>query len=227
MASEQVYREQKFLANFLEVPANEVFLNIELINAEGKVVKKRRQRGHSPTRNLYNLWLAAMGGWDLRDLSEYGASIFNTRTNTGTKGAVANKSFRLFEVSVNDKAGTQGIVVGTNNTAFQWSQYDLVGRVSNGTSTGKVHYHGNRAQYMTGVWNTGGRTLTWSNNRVIGNYSSTPITLKEVGYMALVRFGVTNWKELLFRDVLTSPVTVPANNLVRVGYDIVSPAFPS
>ena len=228
MAEERHYKEQKVLSRFLELDCVEAFIKVEVVDGiTGKVKRSVAQRSHSSVRSMYNAWFSHRTGAELKTAG-YGVSAFSIRKfNDGAWGA-ANDSIRYCYVPTEKKTATGGVVVGSTDAAFSWSHYKLEARISNGTSTGKLYFLGHATTYsVTTVWTTAGRTWSWNFYRVLNNIGSQPVTFKEMGFQPVIYFGDQQNETLLFRDVLTTPVTVPTGDLVKVGYTIVSPAIPS
>jgi hypothetical protein len=204
----------------------EPYLTIEVIDEKGKVLKRLKRRSHTATRNMYNMFFAHKANVVCYDTA-YTASKFSARQDTGAAWGQNNYGVRFCKNPITAKQDTWGILVGATNAAFEWSQYQLQAKISNGASTGKIYYHAHASSYATSVWASGTRTWSWNLSRVLGNYASTPITIKEMAWLPDIAIGGWTFRAMLYRDVLTSPVTVPAGDLVKVGYTIVSPVVPS
>jgi len=130
----------------------------------------------------------------------------------------SNNSFpQSISVSVIFSANTNGIQIGTGNTAATEDDYKLETQITNGMSasspalTCDVDSSGN--PYIEYLF-----TLT--------NTTSSDITVREIGYVQQFRladtqggsFSSTSRYLLLDRTVLDTPVTVPANDSAAIKY---------
>ena len=60
MFEEHKYKELKRLGTELHIPIFEAFLKLEVFDKDGKLVQEHSQRGHSWTRNAYNMMFSSL-----------------------------------------------------------------------------------------------------------------------------------------------------------------------
>jgi len=106
-----------------------------------------------------------------------------------------------------------GILVGSSDTAFDVTQYNLGSKISHGTSSGQLQYGD------TSVVDYGADYKTWQ--RAFDNLSGADVVVKEIGMFAKVtreEAGVPKeYYVMLARDVITT-TTVPNGGSLVVKY---------
>ena len=207
------------------VPPPEIMINLSVVK-DGKVLFKDVQRGHSWTRNFYNILHSFSSDCVTSGAASFGAGYMTARNTSGSITSTTSRSSGTVSstnVSYRADVGTlQGIVVGTNDAVFSANNYSLGAIVNNGTSTGQLSYQASTISapaYTAGtkVWET---TLS----RILNNNSGGSITVKEVGlylgscfYIGIL--GANNvW--MTERSLLSPTVTIPDGAQLTVSYTI-------
>ena len=99
------------------------------------------------------------------------------------------------------------LLLGTGTNAFSVDDYKLQTDVSSSFTKASLTVSGGA------ISETKGRVLTWTCSYL--NTSGADITVSEIGLTKYVMFG-SNEDVLIFRDVLATPVTVPAGQGITV-----------
>jgi len=225
---EALYNQLKRLGRRLHIPTVETFWEVEVLDQNGKVVQRFRQRSHSWVRNAYNLIFATLAGKDLSD-NTFGAGKLNLKdTSNVVRYGTANTCCYYFNSS--DAAGwgyrgvagshAYGILVGRGTNPEDFESYYLHVAIANGTGAGQLSYVQSEPHVIT--WIAG--TLTLKNDlvRYFNNNSGADIDVTEV---ALVRHeymprSSTDAYYMMARDLLASTVTVPNTGQLKVTYTI-------
>jgi len=221
----------------LGVPAPpEIHINFKVHDKNGDLVFEDKQRGHSWTRNWYNAALSGMTGVTSTHASIFGAGQLNGKKIVGTvigdstKGAGCNGYYFEQEQVYQAKPGStfNGIVVGTNDTAFSANHYAMQSLIANGTNAGQLVYVEQGQPIAVYDATDGSEKWTITHTRLMNNNSGGDIIVKEVGliwgsgsYSSAGRWGFgSNVSFLDERSVLSPAVTVPHGALLTVVYDI-------
>lgn len=198
-----------------------------LVEKDGIVLTNQREEGHSWTRNMWNAIFGVhthCGG----SSATFGAGYISSKSTAGTvKGATGTPAnFFYTKIITPDVdygfcysgvASGRGIVVGTDDTAFDIDDYKLGAPIDHGNSAGQLSYVGMdkpSLDYTANVW-------TASLVRLFNNNSGDTVTVKEVGIISRsVLFSNSVDFFLLARDVLVSPVDVVNGAQLTVTYEI-------
>ena len=107
---------------------------------------------------------------------------------------------------------SQGIQVGTNNTAVTLTDYKLNTKILHGTTSGKLEHLGTYVRNLT----VGASTASFDLECMFKNAHATDsVVIAESGI-----YGVNSYYFCLVRDVLASTVTVAAGEYLLVTYTI-------
>lgn len=240
---ERKYRRMEKLGAELGVPVPRMHLEMQVIMPDGKVVHHHKQRSHSWTRNAYNLILAQLGGASLGDAT-FGAGLLSAKATTGTvhysttkgwssvqgSGGASDYSIRNPNVETYGfRAGAGedefGILIGTSDTAEDFSDYILGAKVEDGTGAGQMSHI--LTESIAQSYNSGTKTWTCSQVRFINNNSGGGITIKEAGlfFKTTSFFGSNTYYFMAARDVLSPAVLIPDTGQLKTTYAI-SLVFP-
>jgi hypothetical protein len=111
---------------------------------------------------------------------------------------------------------TQGIIVGTSDTANNLNTYALDGKIATGTGSGQLVYG---AESIEDVSNPSGNDLQFRITRTFTNNSGSTITVKEVGLLIKKYDSAQGSRSFLAaRDVLPSAVDVPDGATLTIRY---------
>jgi hypothetical protein len=221
---EKRFEELRGMCRELKVPAPpEIMIGLQ-VHENGVLTFDDVQRGHSWTRNFYNILfgIAASSGGDASGV--FGAGYMSAKRSTGTIDSIASYSPATATVTggctnAGNNSYIYGIVVGTDDTAFSSEQFNLAALVNHGNSAAQLYY---QAMAIATVAYTGG-AKTWKATlrRIFNNNSGGSITIKEVG---LGFYGYGYAAGLLYymleRSVLSPTVAVANGAQLTVTYEI-------
>jgi len=110
-----------------------------------------------------------------------------------------------------------GIAVGTSNQAVEPADYNLVGKIAQGTGAGQMVYGAQSVEAVLVV----GSVSSWRNTRVFTNNSGSLITVREIGFI----FGIYDTGNAIryflgCRDVLAVSKEVPDGSTITVRYTV-------
>jgi len=133
-----------------------------------------------------------------------------TLTKT-TDGSVYRPSTQNLLVSSTTGDITQGLVVGSGDTAVDIEDYSLETIIANGTSAGQLQY----SAVTFGAPTETSTVAKFIVTRTFTNGSGGDVTIKEIGLI-----GRGNYDSLLIRDVLTSPETIAHTEKITFNYTL-------
>jgi len=181
-------------------------IEVIVLDKDGKEIHRERKSMDSFVMNIMNL-LAMFdgGGWLTKDVN--GNSV-----TFAFKNATDNYLYNA-EVLAGSGDDNYGILVGSSDTAFDVTQYNLGSKIAHGTGSGQLSYG------ETSVVDYGVDYKTWQ--RAFDNLSGADVVVKEIGMFAKVtreEAGVpTPYYVMLARDVITT-TTVPNGGRLIVKY---------
>jgi hypothetical protein len=199
-------------------------LTIIVRDKDGNVIKRYKQKSHSPTSNFIGLMLP---------VSYYGALnvcwTLTTTSNTTFKYVPANNSCANGNFNFINYPGNGdnynvyliNIMVGSGTQSNPYNTYNLASPIANGSGTGKLLYssptiptnitiNGNQAYFIVS------QTFT--------NQSGGTITISEVGLIISITVSQTNENGrgsgniLTWYDVLSSPISVGSGQSTAIYY---------
>jgi len=196
------------------IPTPKIFIALEVRDQSGKVIHRRRERGHSWVRNYYKILVAHAGfvsnnaDMDLRLQRENGGWI-------GT-----NDVWTLWDLD-KWKGGSgdtgKGILIGTGTTPPTIDDYKLEAKIPHGSGEGQMIYNAqepHQHETISGGWRT---TMV----RQFNNNSGASIYVTETGIEGTVATpGLTQDNVLVCRNVHDPAVEVPHGGLLTVTYVI-------
>jgi hypothetical protein len=210
----------------LKVPVTELFYGIKLYDKNGIITFDDFYRGHSWTRNWYNIVASAAieigasgSTFEAGTLTGKRSSgtLYNSVTYCCARNAVTELGNGIYN---NTNNSNYGIQVGTSNTAFSINDYALAGLIDHGSAASQLFY---------GVMTTGERTYDstpgaekWTNlvSRNFNNSSGGEITVREIGILWYgYIFGGPSYF-LLERTVLPLPIAVVNGGQLVVAYQM-------
>jgi len=229
-ASETEFRKLSALGAKLRIPVPEAFLTMEVTMPDGEIIHSHSQRSHSYTRNFYNFMASQALFLDFKDTT-WGAGLLSCKITVPFAIVYQNSPMNLSSSSASSETSdtgginaaaaqdSYGIVVGTGVTAESFEDYKLDTPITNGNSSGKLAFAGQKNPVRTYV--AGTKTWTAVHTRFFNNNSGGSIDIGEVGVVAY--FG--SYTTLITRDVIT-PVSLPDTGQLKAQYTfgIVFPA---
>lgn len=194
--------------------APKVYIGFEVRDRRGRVIYKRRERGHSWVRNYYVVLVCQAGWVDMRQ-------ELNTRIrDTGGSWGEYDNQFTYVKQDSWLEGGegdtTKGIVIGTGNTPPSIDDYNLEAKIPHGTGAGKMEYQA-QADTVSETTATGWRTTLV---RQFYNKSGASIYVAETGIIGELALAAVTWKCLLCRNVHDPAVEVPDTGILTVTYTI-------
>jgi hypothetical protein len=190
-----------------------MYIEWEVKDKDGKLIDKGRKESQTWVANIIRLI------WSL-----FNATTFYDRTGNVYAPTVAvmrdtgNNTRRFgttFATVVGGVGDLIGIVVGSSDTAYDPTQYDLAGKILHGSGAGQLFYGASTIEPLTET----PPTFQFRIIRSMTNQSSGSVTVKELGLFIRLADETNNARfYMLARDVLTSPITVPAGSTLTTRY---------
>ena len=209
------YQELKNKCREMKVlPPTDIFIGLQ-VHDKGNLIFDDVQRGHSWTRNYWNLMFVYVSNCSIVDSSFGAGYISNGRFSNG---AVTSQEYILgtYGNMLTGLANThRGIIVGVGTAAFSVEQYALNALITSGSSAGKLYYN------ACAVASTTYADKKWTivGSRIFNNNSGGSIVVAETGLTLYDPSSTEMW--LVERSLLSSAVTVPDAAQLTVTYTIV------
>ena len=191
-------------------------LTIIVRDKDGKIVKRYKQKSHSPTANFIGIMLPL--------------TYYNTTGNTYTLISTSNTTLNYKPSNISPGKGLYypnnysnvntyltNILVGSGSNSNPYSAYNLNAPISNGSGTGQLLY--GSLQLPTSVAINGSQAY-FIVSQVYNNLSGGTITISEVGmvvYLAFDNIG-TLGNTLVWYDSLSSPISVGSGQSLVIYY---------
>jgi len=192
-----------------------VKLDIEVRDKDGKIIQKHSQKSHSfllnflkALRNLFDVYVGtqvtgtyytANGVESITDPS----GLANTQTIIGNTTPIM-----VLGVKASSGDATFGIQIGSGTNPVSINDYNLQSRYGNDVFT--------RGDTQFGAIQVSGNSASFTISRDFTNVTSSYQNIYEVGIEAYIN-GIPAF---ILRDILSSPVSVPPNGVVKVTYTI-------
>lgn len=213
------------------MPPPAIFIGLK-VEKGGSVLLEDMQRGHSWTRNYWNM-LFSIAAFSAGTTNTYDAGYLcskevggtvrvSTAYGCGINNRRAADGYNFRQAASSDASG---IVVGTDDTAFDVNGHTLVAKITHGNTAGKLTY----GDCVAGTLSYNSESKLWKQlwGRVFYNDTDAAITVKETGLIylagnadAVFFSGLSSQYLLLERSVLADPVTVPVGAQLTVTYEI-------
>jgi hypothetical protein len=195
-------------------------LTIIVRDKDGKVIKRYKQKSHSPTANFIGIMMPAT----------YYATTGNSWTYTTTSNSTFSYGISMtgayFSI-IYPNTGTQhndyiiNILVGSGSQSNPYNAYNLNAPISNGTGTGQLLYGTPNIPYSIAI--NGSQAYFIVSQQLI-NESAETVNISEVGI--LINFyangvgGSVSYsgQVLTWYDVLSSPISVGSSQSVVIYY---------
>ncbi|MFP3257800.1 MAG: hypothetical protein RXO36_08365 [Candidatus Nanopusillus acidilobi] len=199
-------------------------LTIIVRDKKGNVIKRYKQKSHSPTANFIGLmlpltWYNETGNsWTFTNNINNTSSYIPSITGNGSGIIYPNNGFNI-GVNINN------ILVGSGSQSNPYSAYNLASPISNGSGTGQLIYssistptnitiNGNQAYFII--------------SQAYANQSGGTINITEIGIFLNLFLGNTTsnstsnitrvYTVLVWYDVLSSPISVGSGQNVVIYY---------
>jgi len=195
-------------------------LTIIVKDKDGKVIRKYKQKSHSPTANFIGLmipltWYNATGNsWTFVNTSNstfgYAPSIIDPGFGMGYPCGSSNHNTYIVN-----------ILVGSGSNSSPYSAYNLNAPISNGSGVGQLLY--SSISTPTSITINGSQAY-FIISQSYANQSGATITISEVGIITFLNFtnipnsSITPGSSLIWYDVLSSPISVGSGQSIVIYY---------
>lgn len=220
---------KKMCAELKVPPPPEIFIRLQVHDKDGKLIFDDRQRGHSWTRNFWNMMFGlssdAVGGGS----NNFGAGYMSSKVAAGTirysnvmtphRTTFTALGAGIINHNLSFTPVEAGIVIGTGTGAFSVDNYVMGTLIAHGNAATQMAYNG--MANGTIAYDSG--TNIWKNTltRVFNNNSGDTIVVGEVGLYNQGRiFHNSSETILMERSVLSPSVSVANGAQLTVTYEI-------
>jgi len=195
-------------------------LTIIVRDKDGNVIKRYKQKSHSPTANFIGLmipltWYVNTGNsWTFKNTSN---STFSYESSIAMPGF--GMGYPCSGSNHNDYI--VNILVGSGSQSNPYSAYNLNAPISNGSGTGQLLY--SSISTPTSITINGSQAY-FIISQSYANQSGGTITISEVGIITYLNFTSTTnttttpGNTLMWYDVLSSPISVGNGQSVVIYY---------
>jgi len=237
LKEERQYKRLKELGQKLGIPVPEAFLTLEVLDRDGKLIQRHRQRSHSWVRNAYNVIFCQLAGKDADDVA-FGAGKLCQKDTTGilregdypaaiaagtgsaprlatSDGLSAGASNSGYRVAASEDGW--GIIVGSGINVESFEDYVLQTPIAEGAGPGQLSHAQSEDHSISYA------ALVMKNElvRYFNNNSGGNVSVNEVALVAGAGGSIASTnKVLMSRDKLASTVTIPDTGQLRVTYTI-------
>jgi len=207
------------------------FIEIEIRDKSGIVIRKGKHKMHSFVNNLLRIlegWARAVGGAAVTDIGlKCSTTVVNVAGSSVTAyiewyaGSSNYGGGNSMGLLAGDNVDSYGIVVGSGTSPVTLDNYALASKISHGTSAGQLDYDAMAAEELGLDTSVSPPVYRCRFLRGFKNLSGGDIVINEVALIArcywkdygAVRNDVTF---MIARDVLPSTYTVPAGGSATV-----------
>ena len=216
----------------LHIPHMDIWLTLDFFDEHGKLLKHRRQRSKSWTRNAYNYFHLTLSSHKLAD-DIHGAGYLSFKNTDGLLNISDGTWFSGGDIR---QAGdgyralgeytTHGIVVGRGGAAESFEDYRMSTTIAAGNGTNQLFTP--EGEEYTVSYNAGTKVWTSKHLRYFNNNSGASISLTNVGLIGDMRrlHPFSNMYVLFSRDVLDPSETIVDKAQLKVEYEM-SLTFPA
>ena len=191
-------------------------LTIIVRDKDGKVIKRYKQKSHSPTANFIGLMLP----------TTYYNEVKQCWTITTTSNSTLGYSYNCYFTAYPNSATNlpiyiQNIIVGSGSQSNPYSAYNLASPIANGSGTGQLIY--STPNIPTNI-TINGNEAYFIISQSYTNQSGATITISEVGIILSLEYyntSVQNYETvnvLTWYDALSSPISVGNGQSVVIYY---------
>ncbi len=186
-------------------------LEIEVRDREGRLLEYRKQESKSFVKQFIDALYGIMKASTVHD------DIIEIKKTDGVMGhfpILTSTTDPLFKAEAGAGDDRYGILVGNSDEAVAYDDYNLKGKISNGTGAGQLSYGATTIEtpYKEGT------EYKFRITRGFVNNSGASITVKEVG-LACCWYAESE-DFLAIRDVLATPTSIPDGASLAVRYYI-------
>jgi len=191
-------------------------LTIIVRDKDGKVIKRYKQKSHSPTANFIGLMLP----------TTYYNEVKQCWTITNTSNTTFSYNYNCTWIMYPNNKNNyttyiENIMVGSGSQSNPYNAYNLASPIANGSGTGQLIYV--PPNIPTGITINGNQAY-FIVSQSYNNQSGGTITISEVGIILYLQLGnpstltVYSGNVLTWYDVLSSPISVGSGQQVIIYY---------
>ena len=196
-------------------------LTIIIKDKKGNVIKRYKQKSHSPTANFIGLMIPLI--W----YNTTGNSFTLTNTSNSTFGYTKSLSGTSYQIVypnnfTNYPDYIENILIGSGSNSNPYSAYNLNAPISNGSGVGQLLY--SSISMPTSITINGSQAY-FIISQSYANQSGATITISEVGIILNLQLyqpngngGGSGNSILVWYDVLSSPISVGNGQSVVIYY---------
>jgi len=188
-------------------------IEITVHDKDGNLIKKFKQPMHTFVDNAGAIIMCAFAmGCD----AAAGFTVLNVLGDTKNIAYEDQTSAGDYCVTAGAGVDTHGIVVGTSDASWTWSQYCLQAQITHGTGSGQLSYGATTRSFSA----NSGQPAKCTIQRSFDNNSGGDITVREIGWQLVAKDISGNPVNFMIaRDVITA-TTVPNGGRLTVTYNI-------
>jgi hypothetical protein len=192
-------------------------IEFEVRDKDGKLLQKGKFPAKSWVGNLVGLLSSLIYGGTCPSSGSAGYAYTARADMVAVDGAAQGITIIGTNITVGGNAGagvdTYGILIGASDTPVSIGQYSLGTKITHGTGIGQMSYGTSTVEALT-------KDTTWFFRviRTFTNNSGSTITVREIGLF--IQLTYPNKQVMLARDVLASPINVPAGSTLTLRYII-------
>lgn len=209
-------------------PPPDILIGLQVHDKNGILVFDDVQRGHSWTRNFYNMMFGMIAGARGNNTSSFGAGYMSGKNTAGSIYAAYNYSSSYQNAYSSgyfnsSTSSSYGIVVGSGDTAFDKDQNALASIINHGSNTGQLFYHASPSYTTSNIPTYTSSPKAWQQQhlRVFNNNSGGSITVKETAlYVNAYLFSGSPINIMVERSILDPTVPVANGAQLTVTYTI-------
>jgi len=191
-------------------------LTIIVRDKDGKIIKRYKQKSHSPTANFIGLMLPIT--YFITTGNTY-TLISTSNTTLNYKSSTSGNGYGLYYPNNLSNVNTYlaNILVGSGSNSNPYSAYNLNEPISNGSGIGQLLY--GSLQLPTSVAINGSQAY-FILSQLYNNESGGTITISEVGIVVYLAFNSigTLGNTLVWYDTLSSPISVGSGQSLVIYY---------
>jgi len=196
----------------LKIPTPpEIMIGLQVHDKDGNLTFDDIQRGHSWTRNYWNILTLCIFNQTNTSTSVFGPGQLNKKTVDNNFYGYDDYGELIYEAE--SGVYTKGLVVGTDNTVFDTNQYSLGSQILHGTGIGQLTY--SAGSQINSIYNTVDNIWTSTHSRLFNNVNENSIIVRETGIRNTRTF-------LIERNVLNSEIELVTGSRLTVSYNFSS-----
>ncbi len=199
-----------------------MLIEYEVKDADGKIVKKGKQKANSWLGNIIGLIYALVSGTTTgtSSMSAYYGSTASSLVDVSGSARGLFLAYTSGNTRLGGNApageGSYGILVGASDTPNTIATYNLGSKIAHGTDAGQLVYDATTVESLI-------KDASWYFRvvRTFTNQSGGTVTIREIGLVLQLFYAAGGLCQVLFaRDVLTSPINVGSGQTLTVRYII-------